>query len=228
MSTAAVDTPLDSLPYYDKDLDTHPSLRSQINSQLAIELRTLLPKNPTSTPTNLSHLAVPRPLPASTTMLGAELVRVQSKKPPQDGLDTTRYAMLAPTGEGAHSVSSWQGAHDNSLAQLEHQRLRSLNVTLLSGTLGANAWKVNNFDLENSVKRVEGELEETRRGVEEVNRMRKVRQETGGEALTRMENKWTELVSGNIQLEIGCMALEQEVRELTARHAEIKARLAQP
>ncbi|KAM0755153.1 hypothetical protein T439DRAFT_130175 [Meredithblackwellia eburnea MCA 4105] len=104
-------------------------------------------------------------------MLGAELVRVQSKKPPQDGLDTTRYAMLAPTGEGAHSVSSWQRAHDNSLAQLEHQRLRSLNVTLLSGTLGANAWKVNNFDLKNSVKRVEGELEETRRGTNIIHRL---------------------------------------------------------
>lgn len=115
--------------------------------------------------------------------------------------------MPAPTGEAASSLEAWEAAHRSSLAQLEHQRLRTVNGTLLQGTLGANKWKVHNFAMENTVQRVDKEGEEVRKVVEEVNRRRKGDQEKGGEVLSRLEKKWTELVSGNMQLEIGCMAL---------------------
>lgn len=62
--------------------------------------------------------------------------------------------------------------------------------------------------MENTVERVEKEGEEVRKVVEEVNRERKrVQVEEGGPVLGRLEKRWTELVSGNMQLEIGCMAL---------------------
>ena len=55
--------------------------------------------------------------------------------------------------------------------------------------------------------RIEKEGEELRSEVEDVNRERKKSQEAGGAVLGRMEKKWTELISGNLQLEIGCITL---------------------
>lgn len=174
-----------------------------------MELRSLLPQTPNAPPTNLTHLPAARPLPPAASFLAQELSRVESKKPtpPGQGLDTTRYAMPAPKGEAADDVQAWEAAHRSSLAQLEHQRLRTLNGTLLQGSLGANKWKVQNFAMENTVQRVDKEGEELRKVVEDVNRRRKGDQEKGGETLSRLEKKWTELVSGNMQLEIGCMAM---------------------
>lgn len=61
--------------------------------------------------------------------------------------------------------------------------------------------------MENAIKRTENEGEAVKTTVEDVNRRRKADQEKGGEVLNRLEKRWTELVSGNMQLEIGCFAL---------------------
>ncbi|GAA6062701.1 hypothetical protein JCM10212_004759 [Sporobolomyces blumeae] len=220
---------LDSLPYYDRDLDLHPNLGPQINSLIAVELRSLLPAKPSQNPSNLSHLAPPRPAPTPSThspLLAHELNRVQSKKPVRqgEGLDTTRYAMPFPPPDQQDDVEAWERAYRSSLAQLEHQRLRSINGTLLN-QFGANAWRVQNFAVENAIKRTEQEGEQVKSVVEDVNRRRKADQENAGETLTRLEKRWTELVSGNMQLEIGCFALEEQLAELQQRHAEVKQRL---
>jgi pre-mRNA-splicing factor SPF27 len=187
-------------------------LRPQINSLIAVELRNILPKTVTQLPINLSHLSsTPRSLiPSnSSTLLSNELKRFDSKKstmiPTHQGLDTTRYALPSPTSESA-SLSEWESAHSSSLAQLEHTRLRLLNTQLLT-SLGPNAWRIQNFSLETTVAHIEAEAEESRKEVEKVNRERKRMQESGGVVLGRMEKKWTELISGNIQLEIGCLAM---------------------
>ncbi|GAA5961029.1 hypothetical protein JCM21900_002279 [Sporobolomyces salmonicolor] len=220
---------LDSLPYYDRDLDLHPGLRPQINSLIAVELRSLLPGQPSANPSNLSHLPPPRPLPSPSThspLLAAELARVSSKKPlkADEGLDTARYAMPFPPAAEQDDLAAWERAHRSSLAQLEHQRLRALNGTLLN-QFGANAWRVQNFAVENAIQRTEDEGDQVKGLVEDVNRRRKADQEKGGETLNRLEKRWTELVSGNMQLEIGCFALEEQLEELQVRHAELQKRL---
>ncbi|GAA5916414.1 hypothetical protein JCM6882_001553 [Rhodosporidiobolus microsporus] len=221
--------PLDSLPYFDNDLESRPDLRPQINSLIAVELRNLLPKTPSANPSNLSHLPPPRPLPSSSThpLLASELARVESKKPIKagEGLDTSRYAMPFPKEDEQDDVEAWERAYKSSLAQLEHQRLRTMNGQLLN-QLGANAWRVQNFALENAIQRVGNEGEEVKGVVEDVNRRRKADQEKGGETLTRLDKRWTELVSGNVQLEIGCSMLEDELPQLQARHRELQTRLA--
>ncbi|GAA5908677.1 pre-mRNA-splicing factor SPF27 family protein [Sporobolomyces salmoneus] len=224
-----MNAPIDSLPYYDRDLDDNPNLGPQINSLIAVELRSLLPTNPSANPSNLSHLAAPRPLPTSSThsqLLANELSRLQAKKPVKagEGLDTTRYAMPFPREEDQDSLEAWEKAYETSLAQLEHQRLRSINGTLLN-QFGANSWRVQNFAVENAIKRTENEGEGVKTTVEDVNRRRKADQEKGGEVLNRLEKRWTELVSGNMQLEIGCFALEEQLVELRQRHAAVQQRL---
>lgn len=114
--------------------------------------------------------------------------------------------MPFPSEAEQDSLEAWEAAHRSSLAQLEHQRLRTMNGQLLS-QLGANAWRVQNFGVENAIQRIEQEGEGVRDVVEDVNRRRKAEQEKGGETLTRLDKRWTELVSGNMQLEIGCAAL---------------------
>ncbi|SCV72518.1 BQ2448_4055 [Microbotryum intermedium] len=224
---------LDALPYYDRDLESpqHQHLRGEINSLIAVELRAILPASSSSSkhPTNLTHLPLSRPLPTSSPLLNSELSRAQSKKPIPSGLglDTTRYAMPDPPSDQADDLEAWAAAYKSSLAQLEHQRLRTINGQLLAQPIGANAWKVHNYALENTITRVEAHVETERDRVDELNRKRKAEQEKGGEILTRLEKKWTELVSGNMQLEIGCMALEAEVAQLQARHAELSHRLHQ-
>ncbi|GAA6057728.1 hypothetical protein JCM3770_002665 [Rhodotorula araucariae] len=229
MADTRAEQVLDSLPYYDRDADLHPELRPAINSQIAIELRALLPKASTANPSNLAHLSPPRPLPsaAERPLLAAELARVQSKRPTRDGegLDTARYAMPFPSEDEQDSVEAWERAHRSSLAQLEHQRLRSINGTLLQ-QLGGNKWRVDNFALENTIKRIELEGEEAKNSVEEVNRRRKADQEKAGETLNRLEKRWTELVSSGVQLEIGSVALEEQLVELRARHADLQRRVA--
>ncbi|GAA5924895.1 pre-mRNA-splicing factor SPF27 family protein [Sporobolomyces koalae] len=229
MSDFTLNAPIDSLPYYDRDLDDNPSLGPQINSLIAVELRSLLPAKPSSNPANLSHLAPARPLPTSTThspLLANELARVQAKKPiqPGQGLDTTRYAMPFPPADEQDDLEAWERAHESSLAQLEHQRLRSINGTLLQ-QFGANSWRVQNFAVENAIKRTEQEAEQVKQTAEDVNRRRKADQEVGGQTLNRLEKRWTELVSGNMQLEIGCFALEEQLAELEQRHAAVRQRL---
>ncbi|GAA5879098.1 hypothetical protein JCM3774_005569 [Rhodotorula dairenensis] len=234
MAAPASEMQLDSLPYYDNDLEAYPQLRAVLNSQIAVELRSLLPKTPSQTPTNLAHLPPPRPLPSSSSssatsaLLAAELARVESKRPPRAGepagLDTTRYAMPFPAEAEQDDVEAWERAYKSSLAQLEHQRLRTVNGTLLQ-QLGANKWRVENFALENAIKRVEIEATDTKEVVEGVNRRRKADQEKAGEALARLERRWQTLVSGNMQLEIGCFALEEELAVLQARHSELQQRL---
>ncbi|BGP37268.1 hypothetical protein JCM10450v2_001179 [Rhodotorula kratochvilovae] len=229
MADTRAEQALDSLPYYDRDADLHPELRPAINSQIAVELRALLPKNPTANPSNLSHLAPPRPLPsaAERPLLAAELARVEGKRPLREGegLDTSRYAMPFPGEDELDSVEAWERAHRASLAQLEHQRLRSINGTLLQ-QLGGNKWRVENFALENTIKRVGLEGEEAKTSVEEINRRRKADQEKAGETLSRLEKRWTELVSSGVQLEIGSVALEEQLVELRARHADLQQRVA--
>ncbi|BGO89049.1 hypothetical protein NBRC10512_001896 [Rhodotorula toruloides] len=226
MASTSQEHQLDSLPYYDTPL---PELQPVINSLIAVELRNLLPKTPSSNPSNLSHLAPPRPLPSPDAhpLLASELARVESKRPLKtgEGLDTTRYAMPFPLEDEQDSVEAWERAYRSSLAQLEHQRLRTMNGTLLQ-QFGANKWRVENFALENAIKRVEGEGEEVKGVVEDVNRRRKADQEKAGETLNRLEKRWTDLVSGTLQLEIGCGVLEEELVGLRARHAELQQRLA--
>jgi len=199
-------------------------LRPAINSQIAVELRSLLPKNPSANPSNLAHLPPPRPLPSSSDhpLLAAELSRVESKRPLRDGegLDTSRYAMPFPDEASLDSVEAWERAYESSLAQLEHQRLRSLNGSLLQ-QLGGNKWRVENFALENAIQRVDGEGEGVKVQVEEVNRRRKADQEKAGETLSRLEKRWTELVSSGVQLEIGSVALcvPLSPRHLSPSHA---------
>ncbi|KAF4572668.1 hypothetical protein EYR36_007178 [Pleurotus pulmonarius] len=212
MSSALPTELLDSLPYYDNDLDTHPDLRQKVEQELA---RAGKP------PTTL-HPRVPPPVTlfAKNPLLQAELERVESHQPfPQ--VDQIRYQLPGPTSAPG-TDEEWQEAIKNAHAQLEHQRLRQSNATLLQ-TYGSNAWRIHNYLLEANSQQIEKALEDLKQLTVDLNRERKNSQTRLGAQLTALETRWTELISNILQIEMANVALDIDIDRLNKKEAELAA-----
>ncbi|KAG1783683.1 breast carcinoma amplified sequence 2 [Suillus placidus] len=200
----------DSLPYYDNDLEQNTILREKVERELARE-----PKPPQTL-----HPRVPPPIELFKDKpgLAAELARVESHQPLVP-LDTIRYQLPAPTSTPG-TDEEWQQALNNAQSQLEHQRIRHTNLALLQ-TYGPNAWRIHNYLLEATAKQAEAALEELKQRTTDVNRERKNSQTQIGNQLTTLENKWTELISSILQIEMANVALDAEVDRLNKKEAEL-------
>ncbi|RDB29008.1 Pre-mRNA-splicing factor SPF27 [Hypsizygus marmoreus] len=200
----------DSLPYYDDDLQKFPLLKQKVEQELARQ-----PKPPS---TIHPHVPPPFELFAKNPLLRAELERVESHQP-FPSLDTLRYQLPAPTSTPA-TDEEWQAALKNARAQLEHQRIRQTNLTLLQN-YGPNAWRIHNYLLEATAKQTEKALEDLKQLTVEVNRDRKNTQDRLGKQLTMLETRWTELISSVLQIEMANVALDAEVEQLNKKEAEL-------
>jgi len=202
----------DSLPYYDDDLQKFPALKQKVEQELARH-----PKPPSTL-----HPRVPPPceLFSKNPLLRAELERVEAHQP-FPSLDTIRYQLPAPTSLPA-TDEEWHIALGNARAQLEHQRIRQVNLTLLQ-TYGPNAWRIHNYLLESTAKQTEKALEDLKQLTVEVNRDRKNTQDHLGKQLTALETRWTELISSVLQIEMANVALDAEIEQLNQREAELAA-----
>ncbi|KAG1826219.1 breast carcinoma amplified sequence 2 [Suillus subaureus] len=200
----------DSLPYYDNDLEQNPILKEKVERELARE-----PKPPQTL-----HPRVPPPIELFKDKpgLAAELARVEAHQPLAP-LDTVRYQLPAPTSTPG-TDEEWQQALKNAQSQLEHQRIRHTNLALLQ-TYGPNAWRIHNYLLEATAKQAETALEELKQRTTDVNRERKNSQTRIGNQLTSLENKWTELISSILQIEMANVALDAEVDRLNKKEAEL-------
>jgi len=198
----------DSLPYYDRDLELHPQLRALVDAEIARELK--------RQPPLASDPRVPPDfeLFANNPLLAAELARVQTSQP-LSALDSSRYQLPGPLGDGP-TEDDWKAAVQNAKAQLQHQKSRETNISLLQ-TYGANAWKIHNYLLESQATRLEKAVEEVKEEVTVVNRDRKNFQSHVGKQLTALETRWTELISTVLQIELANIALEGEVEQLRQR-----------
>jgi len=202
---------LDSLPYYDNDLSVHPGLQHLVDAEIAKELKTMPPFDTARLPPEL-QLFKDKPL------LAAELDRA-ARQEPSNALDTTRYKLPGPAED---TELAWKAALDNAKAQLESQKTRQLNLSLLQ-TYGANAWRVHNYLTEASAAQYEKALERLQEQTTELNRSRKNSQILGGNQLTSLETRWTELISTVLQLELANVALEGEIEELQGRARDMGA-----
>lgn len=87
------------------------------------------------------------------------------------------------------------------------------NLELLQ-KYGANAWRVHNYQLENDLANIKKNTEYLRNQILEINRERKNDQTQSAASLKSLENKWSDLITQNLQVDIACSALENEVEEL--------------
>ncbi|KIM19950.1 hypothetical protein M408DRAFT_168525 [Serendipita vermifera MAFF 305830] len=206
----------DALPYYDEDVTNNPELSAKVASELAKERKKLGQRvNPDHDP----RIPPQFKLFANNPLLAAELERVESLGR-LNAIDTKRFQLPPPSNPEA-TVQEWEDALKNAHAQLEHQRLRSANGALMQ-QYGANAWRVYNYRLEVVGKSLDKALEELNERVTEVNRTRKNDQMAAGKQLTALEQKWTELISSVLQIEIANSALEAEIAGLGQREAELE------
>ena len=95
------------------------------------------------------------------------------------------------------------------------------NTNILS-SYGPNAWLVRNYQLNSQLTELQSTLSSLKDKVTEVNRQRRVYQEDTGKHLTRLEGRWSDLVSGGMQLEMAVKVMEGELRGLRRKEDELR------
>merc|ERR1711864_9513 len=99
-----------------------------------------------------------------------------------DTLSMKRYELPTPPAGKMTDIAAWTECVDNSMAQLEHQRTRILNLDLMLD-YGAESWKQYNEVLQEMLNRVQNQLGQV------------------GDKLKQLESNWVGLVSKNYEIE---------------------------
>ncbi|OAV91878.1 hypothetical protein PTTG_02650 [Puccinia triticina 1-1 BBBD Race 1] len=221
-------TTIDSLPYYDRDLDVIPNLRQRIEREIELELKsTPQPASNADPPPSYHPFLSEFPdLLASPT----RSTRLTDKSDPnyqsdgsKDSLDIERFHIPYP--DDHTSLKNWEDALSNAKSQLEHQRLRLINLDLIAKH-GANHWKLSNFLVDQEISKVDKLVEHYKTEIDNVNRRRKSHQTDVGDRLTDLAQKWQNLVSTNISLEITNINLKLDVEALQKEAATLKEKLS--
>ncbi|CAL4081169.1 unnamed protein product [Meganyctiphanes norvegica] len=144
-----------------------------------------------------------------TDLMRAEFERVAARQP-METLSMKRYELPPPPPGKLTDVSAWSECVENSMAQLEHQSIRILNLELMSD-YGAEAWRQHNGLLQNMLNHYQGQLQDLKKSIQELNWSRKNMQTKAGEELRHLETSWVQLVSRNYEIEQACVQLEAEI-----------------
>jgi len=145
-------------------------------------------------------------------LLRAEWDRVCSTQSKLSALDKTRYELAPPADTAA--LDQWRNAVNNAHAQLLHQKLRLENLELMQEHC-TSQWKKYNDMLETRLEILEGYLKEVKKASTATNKQRKAAQLQVGEELEYYGERWKQLVTQNLQLELACAALETEIEQLS-------------
>ena len=141
-----------------------------------------------------------------TPLMKTELDRVGSRMP-MDTLSMKRCELPTPPVGKMTDVAAWNECVDNSLAQLEHQRTRIANLELMQ-EFGNEAWKSSNEVLQDLVNRLQKQLKDLKKEIQEVNWSRKNKQTQVGDKLRNLETQWVGLVSKNYEIEQAIVSME--------------------
>ncbi|WEW55364.1 hypothetical protein PRK78_000794 [Emydomyces testavorans] len=203
----------DSLPYIDGEIP--PQDRVEIAKLIATEL-------PADYQTTLHPLIPPLPESNFSDLIQKELERKATNQPITDGIDLSRYeAPEAPSTEGkehAEIFNDWRETLRKAYTASSHLSTRHENLSLLEAH-GKNAWLIGNSQLEEILRQVEKELQETKEATDGVNRERKWRQETARGEMEGLEDAWKQGVSGIINVEIAAEKLRMEILEKRRQQA---------
>lgn len=192
---------LDSLPYYDQEPTEEE--RDAVDILVSREMRSNTTIHPSISTLNDD-------LYFSQCLINKEHERVaQGKK--LSAIDLSRYEdIIAPEST---AIQDWRDAVIRNIVAADAMRDRQDNLSLLK-SLGTNAWTTHVYQLEYALKQIESELLAIRQRTERVNVERKGAQTVAGENLTKLDERWRALVSGNLELSVACAVLAREVEEL--------------
>lgn len=125
-------------------------------------------------------------------------------------MSTKRYELPAPPSGKLGEIASWQESVDNSMAQLEHQAIRSINLELMN-KYGIETWKAALEVLVGMSVKAQKELHDLKKEIQDVNWNRKSKQLQTGEKLNLLNQQWVSLVSCNYEIEQAISALKQQI-----------------
>lgn len=197
---------VDALPYIDHGYDD-PGVRESALAMVEEECRRYRP-----TKNYLDHLPQVTSSSFETSMMAYEFERIQNRQP-MENLSMKRYELPPPSAGKLSEVSAWQEAIENSMAQLEHQWVRSMNLELMLD-YGTEAWKAYLEIFTALQAKAQLQLQELRKQIQDINWKRKQEQTEAGEKLKSLEANWVLLVSKNYQIEQECADLEKQIESL--------------
>ena len=145
-----------------------------------------------------------------TELMRSEFSRIETGAR-MDTLSTKRYELPAPPAGKLGEIQAWQESVDNSLAQLEHQSIRSLNLELMN-KYGSETWKVALEVMVAMSAKAQKELQELKKDIQDVNWKRKDKQLKTGDKLNQLNHQWVSLVSCNYEIEQAIALLEQKIQ----------------
>lgn len=196
---------VDALPYFDQGYED-PGVRDHSLAMVEEETRRYRP-----TKNYLEYLPPINIASFETELMRNEFDRIQNRLP-MEPLSMKRYELPPPPPSKISELSAWQDAVENSMAQLEHQAVRAMNLELMLD-YGCDTWKVYLDILTSMLAKAQKQLEAIKKEIQDVNWQRKDRQTEAGEKLRALETQWVMLVSKNYEIEQACVRLEEEIAE---------------
>jgi pre-mRNA-splicing factor SPF27 len=145
-----------------------------------------------------------------TELMRGEFQRIETGQRIET-LSTKRYELPAPPAGKLGEIQAWQESVDNSLAQLEHQSIRSLNLDLMN-KYGSETWKAALEVMVAMSAKAQKELQELKKEIQDVNWKRKDKQLKTGDKLNQLNQQWVSLVSCNYEIEQAIAHLEQQIQ----------------
>lgn len=158
----------------------------------------------------LDHLPLPATTPFETPLMINEFERIQNRQP-METLSMKRYELPPPPSGKLSEVSAWQESIENSMAQLEHQWVRSLNLELMLD-YGTEAWKSYLEVFTAMQAKAQLQLQQLKKDMQDINWQRKQAQTQAGEKLRALEAHWVLLVSKNYEIETECVEVEKVIK----------------
>lgn len=214
----AAEVLVDALPYIDQGYDD-PGVREAALAMVEEECRRYRP-----TKNYLEHLPTLNMTAFETDMMNNEFERIQNRVP-MEPLSMKRYELPPPPPGKISELSAWQESVENSMAQLEHQAVRALNLELML-EYGCEAWKAHLEIFTSLQAKAQLRLAEIKKDIQETNWQRKSKQTQAGEKLKSLEAQWVLLVSKNYEIEQACAKLEETISQY--RSIEFEHQLQQP
>ncbi|XP_065076221.1 pre-mRNA-splicing factor SPF27 [Ochlerotatus camptorhynchus] len=194
---------VDALPYIDLGYDD-PGVREAAIAMVEEECRRYRP-----TKNYLEHLPTLNTAAFESELMTTEFERIQNRLP-MEPLSMKRYELPPPPGGKMSEVPAWTESVDNSMAQLEHQAIRAMNLDLMM-EYGCEMWKSYLEVLTAMQAKAQAQLEAIKKEIQDVNWKRKTKQTQGGEKLRSLEAQWVMLVSKNYEIEQACAKLEERI-----------------
>lgn len=153
-----------------------------------------------------------------TDLMRTEYTRIESGQR-METMNTKRYELPGPPAGKMGEIQAWQEAVNNSLAQLEHQSIRTLNLELMD-KYGVETWKAALEIMVQMSAKAQKQLQEIKKEIQDVNWSRKSKQLQTGEKLSQLQSQWVSMVSCNYEIERAVLNLEHQIASIRMMKVE--------